>query len=248
MFYIESILKDNSKRILKSDLLNGLEHFFTTRDVCIYGDDTGSEENKNLVAKYLDIDLERLVSPSQTHSSNVGIFSFGKTVYPETDALIIQDYDAAVFLNFADCPPIILWDEAQNIAAITHAGWRGTAGRIVQKTVLNMSRKLGSNPKDIKAVIGPSIGDCCYCIGNEVYLRLKETISDFEDCYKIINGKIYTNLKKINYLQLSDVGVEKIDICNYCTSCDNELFFSHRKENGTPKRHSAVVKLNRMER
>lgn len=244
MFYFDKI---NGKQVLKSDLLNGLKHCFTTRETVIRSAETGMEEkiseNKLDLCKYLEIEPENLISPVQTHSSNIAIANIGQNDYPETDAMILTNKTQAVFLNFADCTPVILFDPINNIAAIAHAGWRGTAGKIAPKTVEKMVKDFNSEPENIIAAIGPAIGECCYPIGEDVYNKLANTIENPNYCFKITKGQIFADLKEINNQQLLAVGVKKIDKCNYCTSCSNELFFSYRKENGTTSRHSAVIKL-----
>lgn len=234
MFYFDTI---QGKTILKSDFLNGVEHFFTTRETIIKSKEADMsdlvEENKKLICDYLKI--KELIHPSQTHSANIDFAQTGKFVYPETDGLILNNKEQAIFLNFADCTPVILYDIKQKIGAISHAGWRGTAQKIAPKTV----EKMNSNPKDIIAVIGPAISLCCYEVGEEVFEQLKATVNNFDGLH---NGK-KVDLKGINARQLEEIGVEKIDICPYCTCCNNDLFFSYRKENGTTNRHSAVLKL-----
>jgi len=150
----------------------------------------------------------------------------------------------AVFLNFADCTPVILFDKKNNIAALVHAGWRGTAQSIVPKTLKVMVEKYGSNPQDIYAVIGPAISKCCYEVGNDVFEQLETTVSDMSGLYREAeNNKFFVDLKGINKKQLNDMGIYQTDICPYCTSCNNDLFFSYRKENGTTSRYSAIIKL-----
>lgn len=207
MFYFEN-------DVLKSDYLEGIEHFFTTRKGYEF---TGQE-----------------IAPEQTHSANVEFVDERKE-YPNTDGLIITKPKQIIKLKFADCTPLIFYDTKQKIGAISHAGWRGTAAKIGVKTI----QKMGSNPKDIIAVIGPAIGICCYEVSEEVRDKLLQTVKNSDGLYNNRN----VDLKGINARQLQEVGVEKIDICPYCTSCNNDLFFSYRKENGTAKRHFAVLEL-----
>lgn len=234
MFYFDNI---NGKNVLKSDFLPDLKHFFTTRESIIKSKEPDFEaivnENKKLVKEYLNV--EELVSPCQTHSSNIDFAQINKFDYPDTDALILTNSKQAVFLNFADCTPVILYDKRQHIAAIAHAGWRGTVQKIAPKTV----KVMGSNPKDIIAVIGPAISICCYNVGQDVYDKLKSTVNNFDG---LADG-LFVDLKGINARQLKEYGINNIDICPYCTSCDNDKFFSYRKENATSNRHSAVIKL-----
>ena len=113
----------------------------------------------------------------------------------------------------------------------------------IRKTVEKMIKIYNSKPENIVAVIGPTIGFCCYNVGEEVYQKLSETVNNFSGLYEIRQGNIYVDLKNINRKQLEEIGVNKIDVCPYCTVCNNDLFFSYRKENATPYRHSAVIKL-----
>ena len=74
--------------------------------------------------------------------------------------------------------------------------------------------------------------------------KLAQSVNDTDNCIIPNDEKYFVDLKEINRQQLLATGITKIDICDYCTSCANELFFSYRKENGTTKRHSAIVKLD----
>lgn len=244
MFYFEKI---NGKNILKSDLIKGAEAFFTTREICIKSKEDNMQnivaENRKTICNYLKINEKNLITPSQTHTANIDIAIETRHEYPDTDALILTKKNIAIFLNFADCTPVILYDEKQNIGAIAHAGWRGTAEKIAPLTVEKMMTDFSSNPENIIAVIGPAIGYCCYNVGEDVFEKLSTTVFDFEGLSEIRQGNIYVNLKGINERQLKEYGIKKIDVCPYCTVCNNDYFFSYRKENATTSRHSAVLKL-----
>ena len=249
MFYFDEI---KGKKVLKSTLLKGLDHFFTTRESIIKSKDPSFESivNQNIsdFCNYFNIAEKDFIHPSQTHTSNVEIAEINKNDYPDTDALILTNYEQAVFLNFADCTPIIFYDSINNIAAVSHAGWRGTAGKIGVKTVEKMCSTFNSKPENIKAVIGPAISLCCYNVGKEVYDQLISTVKNKNNLSKIKNDEIYVDLKAINQRQLEEAGVKEIDVCGYCTVCNNDLFFSYRKENATTNRHSAVIKLTQTSR
>ena len=248
MFYIEEI---NGIKILKNSVLNsfGIEHFFTTKESVIFSQEFELQDkvlkNKQIICEYLGIKQENLIRPTQTHGSNIEIAQIGQSEYPNTDAMILTNNTQAVFLNFADCTPIILYDKKQNIAGIVHAGWKGTVAKIAPKTINKMIENLNSHPKNIIAIIGPTISKCCFEIVNDVYNKLKSTINETQNsvCFELKNDKIFADLKNINKYQILSTGVENIDICSYCTSCDNKMFFSYRKENGTTSRHSAIIKL-----
>ena len=214
MFYFDEI---NGKRVLKSSFLSNA--FFTTR-----GFNPGDiPENGG-----------RVIRPEQTHSDHVE-FVDERLEYPDTDGLILTNTNDTIYLRFADCTTLIFYDKKQNIGAVSHAGWRGTAASIGVKTI----RKMKSNPQDIIAVIGPAISICCYEVSEEVRDKLLETVKDSSGLYENRN----VDLKKINSRQLEEIGVKNIDICPYCTSCNNDLFYSYRKEKGTANRHYAVLRL-----
>lgn len=231
----------DSGKVFYSDLIPELEHFFTTRNSAL-----NTDKNKVLTAKYLDIQTKDLIFPTQTHSSNIAIAEIGKNNYPDTDALILTNKQQAIYLRFADCTPIILYDKKNNIGAIAHAGWRGTVAQISQKTVKKMAELTNSTDfSNIYAVIGASIGFCCYNVGDEVIRGINNSVKNNIGLFRETEDKIFVDLKKVNQRQLEEVGIpkENIDVCEYCTSCNNDLFYSYRKENGTTLRHNAVIKL-----
>lgn len=249
MFKLEEFM---SKRILTSSFINddNVVAFFTTRDLPLKAGERDDlieeiENNKKLLCKGLNIPLENLFIPVQTHSDNVEIIHSPLTthhsLFKNTDALITNQPNIAIALNFADCVPVILYDSVKKVIAITHAGWKGTAAKIAPKTVQKMIDEFQSNPQDIIALIGSSIGKCCFEVKDDV----KEKILDSID--KSIHSQVCTNnnidLKLVNKMQLLAVGVKKIDLSEDCTSCQSELFFSYRKEKGHTARHSAVIML-----
>ena len=238
MFYFDNI---KGKKILKSDLIENA--FFTTRDICIFDKNDSAittnyiNDNIKIIESYLN---KKLISPIQTHSANIALASQIQSNYPDTDGLILTNKSQAIFLNFADCVPLIFYDHKQNIGAISHAGWRGTAKQIGPLTVKKLVKELNSNIKDIRVLIGPAICGNCYVVGEEVYKML---VNNPRPNSFPIKENIHIDLKEINRKQLAQIGIEKIDICPYCTCCDNEYFFSYRKENGTTYRHSAIMTL-----
>ena len=246
MYYFEKI---NGKKILKSDLINNAYAFFTTRDSFLLSKDNIQpkivEENKSAICNYLNIDKNNLITPEQTHSSNIDIAKIKKQNYPQTDGLILTEPKLAIFLNFADCTPLIFYDEKQNIGAVSHAGWRGTAQKISSLTVEKLVKEFDSKKENIKVLIGPTICTNCFDIGEEVFEKLKITVDNPKTLFLQQGDKIYADLKNINKRQLIEIGIKEnnIDVCPYCTCCNNDLFFSYRKENETNNRHNAVLKL-----
>ncbi|MDD5405815.1 MAG: peptidoglycan editing factor PgeF [Sulfurovaceae bacterium] len=193
----------------------------------------GAEKNFNIVLA------------NQTHSDNIIIINKNQTMgwssqddaIADCDALITAQKDILVGMLTADCVPILLFDDVKGVAAAVHAGWKGTHKKIAYKTVMKMKEVFECN--DIYAVIAPSIGACCYEVGSE----LIENFNDYPQAIKHINGKYYLDLPLINKLQLESAGVrfENIEMSNICTSCNNEHFFSYRKEQGCSGRFLSVI-------
>jgi hypothetical protein len=168
----------------------------------------------------------------------------------------------------ADCLPIILVDSKRHAVGVFHAGWRGTAKRIAQKGVGEMHRWFGSDPRDLKAAIGPGIRGCCYEVGPEVkatfeaqfsygsaLLRETKEQNEIHEKYPLLfltarapghselPKKIFLDLAEANRRQLIDAGVpaKNISDLGMCTSCRTDVFFSHRKEKGATGRMMAAV-------
>ena len=149
--------------------------------------------------------------------------------YPNTDGLILTNSNDAVYLRFADCTPLIFYDTVQKIAAVTHAGWRGTAQKIGVKTI----EKMQSNPTNVIALIGPAISMCCYEVSEELkekFIKEKNNILESE----LFNGRnlsmeacILSDLKKCN---IDDKNITILDECTYCSK--GIKLHSYRRTNG----------------
>ena len=222
MFYFDDLL---GNKVLRSDFIENA--FFTLRNPL-------PEIWQNEI--FTKFKADRVITPNQTHSDNVQIAD-ERQEYPETDGLILNKAKTLMYLRFADCTPLVFHDKKNNIYAISHAGWRGTASMIGVRTVLKMSEEFGSKAENIAVVIGPAISKCCYEVGEEVKEKLLATVKNKNELF----NDNFVDLKKINAKQLNEIGVQNIDICPYCTSCSNDLFYSYRKENGTKNRHFAVI-------
>lgn len=226
MFYEITI---GGKTFLQSDLLRGLTHYFTTQNSYLAA-------NKEFISNLIGIKEENFISPIQIHSNNIEIAPKQGGEIPNTDAVILMEKGYALTLNFADCTPIILFDPELNIASGVHAGWRGTAAKIAQKTAKKMM-SLGSKPNNIIAAIGPCISKCCFEVNEEVVKALQPYTT-----YETKGDKFMVDLKETNKKQLLDIGVEKIDISPNCTVCEHEKFFSYRLTK-TPNRHNIILAL-----
>ena len=173
-----------------------------------------------------------LIIPRQTHTTNVRVI----TDIPMEDEL--QDVDAVVThlkgfclcVSTADCVPILIYDKKKQVIAAVHAGWRGTVGRIVEKTLEVMRLHYGSECKDMVACIGPSISLESFEVGDEVYASFAEAGFEMERIAQKYE-KWHLDLWEANRLQLLAHGVlpENIEVAGICTYQHHEDFFSARR-------------------
>ena len=243
MFYFDKVF---GFEILKSSYLPSINHFFTTKEFILKTKEennyTVSINNRELL-KY-KFGLDKIITPSQRHTDNIKIASIEENNYENTDALILNDRRIGIFLNFADCTPIVFYDKDNNVAAISHAGWRGAVQRIAQKTVLKLKSEFNSKPENIIALIGPAICYSCFETSEEIAEKLAGTVDNGMNYIRKVNNKYYADLKNINKEQLIEVGVKDIDVAPHCTCCNNDKFYSYRLENKTTNRMSAFICLN----
>ncbi len=184
------------------------------------------------------------------------------------DGLVTSTPRILLGILTADCLPVVLVDTKRQAVGVFHAGWRGTAKRIVEKGVGEMQRWFGSRPQDLKGVIGPGIRGCCYQVGPEVrssfesqfeygstLFRETKERNEIHEKYPLLfltarspghselPTKIFLDLSEANRRQLLNAGVPERNISDIglCSSCHVDQFFSHRAEKGVTGRMMAVV-------
>ena len=206
-------------------------------------------ENYDILGKALGFDPKKLVLSHQTHTDivrEVGSAHWGAGLYapelPECDALITATPGTALAVFTADCTPILLHDPVTGAVGAVHAGWRGTAAAIAAKTVRAMTAAYGTDPKDLRAAIGPNIGPCCFQTDADVPDALRQSLGSWvEGHIRPQDQKFYVNLKSINAQILRDAGVHKIDISQDCTVCQSHRFWSHRVTRGLRGSQGAII-------
>ncbi|HXQ36657.1 MAG TPA: peptidoglycan editing factor PgeF [Anaerolineales bacterium] len=162
----------------------------------------------------------------------------------QADIILTDTHEVTLFMRFADCVPILLHDPRKGIIGLAHAGWRGTLHDVATATVNAMRKQYDSNPADIIAGIGPSIGPDHYQIGADVILQVMQKYGDESELLlKSHNGKIHFDLWKANQLLLESAGVGKIESAEICTACHTADWFSHRAEKGRTGRFGALISL-----
>jgi len=157
----------------------------------------------------------------------------------EGDAAVTALAGAVLAVQTADCVPILIADSHGTAVAAVHAGWRGTAARIVESTVARLREQFALDPQDLFAAVGPHIGVCCYEIGLEVLAAIADPAL-FE--YKSEWMKPHLNLGEANRRQLINSGLpdEGIEVSSLCTRCREDLFHSYRRD-GTKMGHMLSV-------
>jgi len=201
-----------------------------------------------------------LITVSQIHSATIHRVD-RRTVRPlKGDGLITSEPGVLLGIKIADCLPVLVVDPERRAIGAFHAGWRGTARRIVQKGIGEMRKHFGSDPAKLLAAIGPGVGSCCYEIGDEVEREFESQFAYWQDLFEdvfdsqtlharypllFLNQRPpghgdpalsrHLNLVKANLLQLRDAGLAEANISSLglCTSCRTDLFFSYRKEQVT---------------
>lgn len=194
------------------------------------------EENYNRLGKALGFLPQKAVLTHQTHTDivlQVDSRHWGAGLYapalPECDALVTNTPGTALVVFTADCTPILLYDPVTGAVGAAHAGWRGTAMKIGEKTVQAMVAAYGCKPEHIRAAIGPNIGQCCFQTDADVPNAIREAYGNAAEEYiRQGNDKFYVNLKAINALSLQQAGVKEIEIATECTACRPDIFWSHR--------------------
>jgi hypothetical protein len=171
----------------------------------------------------------------------------GKAVW-EGDGLITDVPGVLLGVGTADCVPVLVVDVEKRVVAAFHAGWRGTVARIVERGVAMMGAEYGSGVEDLVAAVGPSIGACCYAVGEEVRAEFAGQFGYAEELFKPVDGSVRLDLWEANRRQLAEAGVgeERIAVVGECTACARDesgalRYFSHRGEKGIAGRMLNVV-------
>jgi YfiH family protein len=209
-----------------------------------------------------------LLQVKQIHSSIVHRVNEAPREPLAGDGLITNAPGLLLAIKTADCVPVLVVDVKRRVVGAFHAGWHGTAARIVEKGVGEMRRQFGSLPRDLRAAIGPCVRKCCYSVGPDVIAEFESQFNYAGDLFEEVfdsnaihirypllflnqrapghgdlGPEIHLDLLEANRRQLQDAGVRRkhISVIDGCTACDTTKFFSHRAEFGKTGRMMAVV-------
>jgi len=222
-------------------------------------------ENRRRFQSALSATDLKLISLKQIHSDVIHLFAAAPTEICQGDASLANRPGLLLGVQTADCVPVLLVDPKKRAIAAIHAGWRGTLARIVVKAIGQMQMQFKSNPADLLAAIGPSIGGCCYEVGTEVVTQFLSQFAEAPAWFDEFRTgdepnpiqwlnmmppghqpppkNVLLDLRKANRAQLLGAGLlaPKILVSDLCTACRRDLFFSYRKEGLQSGRLMSVI-------
>ncbi|WDV44165.1 peptidoglycan editing factor PgeF [Clostridiaceae bacterium M8S5] len=249
---------------------NGFKHMFTTRvggmskekfsslNMGISTNDNIDDVLKNYesVLKVIDVDKDKVYMTKQVHEDNIiaidknNYSSLDYTLLRENgvDGLVTNVKDIALFCYSADCVTLVFLDSKKQVAGVAHAGWKGTVKGIASKMIEMFIKKYGCNVEDILVTIGPAIGPCCFEVKEDVYKVFSEKFKSkyIGDITNQISKEKWTiDLFKANEIIIKEKGIKdrNITVSKLCTFCNEDLFFSYRRDKGITGRMATIVKL-----
>jgi YfiH family protein len=197
--------------------------------------DPGVRENRRRLAAALGVDPASVLIGRQVHATDVvrheaptdpPAFAEPAPGLGEADGHATSVPGLVPLVFVADCLPVALVGPGG--VAMIHCGWRGLAGGIVRRG----AAEVGATA----AAIGPGIGPCCYEVGEEV-LRAFASLGD-----GVAEGRML-DLVEVTRRLLAEAGVDDVTAAGLCTSCERELFFSHRRDGGITGRQAGLAWL-----
>jgi YfiH family protein len=181
------------------------------------------ERNRELLAEAAGVDMAAIAMGWQVHGTDVKEWDAPPDgELDKVDSHVTSRDDLALLVLVADCLPVAL--AAGNRVAMVHCGWRGLAGGIVANSVARFDEPPA-------AAVGPGIGPCCYEVGDEVRGQFDARFAD----------ERMLDLRAIADERLRAAGVERVEHVDLCTSCREDLFFSHRRDDGVTGRQGGLV-------
>lgn len=205
---------------------------------------------------------ETILGTRQVHGDKVVVYRSPPEGAQSADASITNTPGLFVSVKTADCLPVLLHDHGKNVSAAVHAGWAGSSKRICSKTIKRMQAEFGCEAEDIVGILGPCIGPCCYEVDERVIGPMQSAFSHWQSFIKPLsvwrsqgldadglsgnrpeNESMRLDLAGANRSDLLSAGLLPGNIHNVglCGCCQEELFFSHRRDKGVTGRHIALV-------
>ena len=188
-----------------------------------------------------------LQSVYQVHSPNVITLRGPLDERPEGDAMVTDARGLALCILTADCVPILFADAKAGLVGAAHAGWKGALHGVVENTVAAMVEQ-GAKPKNIRAAIGPCIGQDSYEVGPEYRDTILEGAPWAENLFRAGSGdRLHFNIQTFVKNRLMKLGLGWVDVIDHDTCAMEDIYFSNRRRNhrGEPDygRNASVIML-----
>ena len=238
-------------RIIQSPRLAGFAHGFTTRrggaseepyDTLNLGGLVGDAPAR-VAENWARLEAETRLGFArvrQVHGARAVRAGAPCAPQEEADAVVSLAAGVAACVAIADCVPVLLADPETGAVAAVHAGWRGTVARAAAEGVRRLAEETGAPPSRLLAAIGPSIGPCCYEVSADLAARFEEALGP-----AVVRAGKAPRLdlwaSNVAVLRAAGVPADRVEVLGRCTSCERELFFSHRRDAGRTGRHVAFI-------
>jgi YfiH family protein len=177
----------------------------------------------------------------------VGVHVWGDPVLPDEFDGHVSARPGDVLSAFAaDCIPMLLVDPVRRVIAAAHAGWRGTVGEVAVATLRTLVERFASSPADVRVALGPSIGPCCFEVGDEVVAAFRARFGDLPGLVVDGPAKQHVDLRVATRTQLERAGIAPahLDADPPCTRCHPERFFSYRRDGVAGGVHMGFIALD----
>ncbi len=201
------------------------------------------KEHHTFTSIFKELNLQDIAFLNQTHSiDGMVIDQLIPAFDQEGDYLITDKKSIGIGVMTADCLPIIFYDTKNHVAAVAHAGWRGTVAGIATQTINALEKNFKTSMNDLEIYFGPSAKNCCYIVDEQFVKNIKDF--SLQVIKRNQNGAIVFDLPGLSALQLKHAGLKnQINTdYNFCTICDYR-FFSYRRQAEQSGRQMTIIAL-----
>jgi YfiH family protein len=230
------------------------QHAFTTRQLQLRsGGPRANPDRWTQAVATVGASLEQLIRVRQVHAAGVRVLKDGETgpaeaaAVPDGDAIVANATGYVLSVQVADCVPILMASAKDGVAAAVHAGWRGTCAGVARAAVESIRQAFDVRPSDLTVAIGPSIGVCCYEVGQSVADAFAAAGARDQQLARWFTaggqGALRLDLWAANRDQLVAAGVreDRIHLSGLCTQTHSAVFESYRVDGQNAGRMLALV-------
>jgi polyphenol oxidase len=234
--------------MLRARALGHVPHGWSTRQLVLRGSPDQERDGWDAIARIVGLGAESLVRLRQVHGAEVYIAGpAAAPAPPSADIALTDRADRVVAVQVADCAPVLVATDDGRVVAGAHAGWRGTTADVAGVSVRALGRDFDIRPTTLSAAIGPSIGPCCYEVGDELIGAFAAdgwAKDDLARWFTRRDGKLYLDVWQANADQLVTAGVplERVHVSRLCTACHVDWFNSYRRDGAGAGRLAGFIR------